>query len=144
MQKKESFFINILSESNIIYLQQFINSFPFYVILVDENHNIVTANEKVLNFTKQPIKDIIGKYCPKVIHGIDHPFEGCPLEEAVQKNKSIEKEFYDYKNNRWLLSCIYKTKFVSSDGLKIYLHVVQDITDKKKAIEKYIYIASLN
>ena len=34
--------------SDLTDMQEVMNSFPFYVILVDENHNIVMANNKPL------------------------------------------------------------------------------------------------
>jgi putative nucleotidyltransferase with HDIG domain/PAS domain S-box-containing protein len=119
-----------------ISLQKILDSFPYYVILVDENHNIVMVNDKVYAMTKKSQSEIIGNYCPSVIHGIDHPFYGCPLEEAVKKDRSIEKEIYDPVSGRWLLSCIYLTNCKTEGGLKIFLHATQDITEKKEAQEE--------
>jgi putative nucleotidyltransferase with HDIG domain/PAS domain S-box-containing protein len=118
-------------------MQEVMDSFPFYVILVDENHNIVMVNNKVNILTGKNHDEIIGKYCPKVIHGMkmNHPFPGCPLEEAVEKGCSVEKELFDPNSKRWILSCIYITNCITKDGLKIYLHIIQDITEKKEALE---------
>ena len=63
-------------------ISEILDALPFYVLLVDENHNILQANSKVREHLNVEPREIIGKYCPKVIHGIDGPFEGCPLEEA--------------------------------------------------------------
>ena len=72
-----------------------LNALPNYAILVDEDHNVLEANDTVYRNLALERKDIIGKYCPKVIHGYDHPFPGCPLEEAAEKNSPIERELYD-------------------------------------------------
>ncbi len=68
---------------------------PFYVLLVDENHYILEANNAVYTHLGVKRGDILGKYCPKVIHGLQQPFPGCPLEEAAQKNQSVERELFD-------------------------------------------------
>lgn len=125
----------IFNISNLTDMQEVMDSFPFYVILVDENHNIVMVNNKVNILTGKNHDEIIGKYCPKVVHGIEHPFPGCPLEEALEKGCSIERELFDPHSKRWILSCIYITNCITKDGLKIYLHIVQDITEKKEALE---------
>ncbi|MBE3100898.1 MAG: HD domain-containing protein [Firmicutes bacterium] len=123
------------NSSDLTDMQEVMDSFPFYVILVDENHNIVMVNNKVNILTGKNHDEIIGKYCPKVVHGIDHPFPGCPLEEALEKGCSIERELFDPNSKRWVLSCIYITNCITKDGLKIYLHIIQDITEKKEALE---------
>ena len=121
--------------SDLTDMQEVMNSFPFYVILVDENHNIIMVNNKINIATGKTHDEIIGNYCPKVMHGMDHPFPGCPLEEALEKGCSVERELFDPNSKRWILSCIYITNCITEDGLKIYLHIIQDITEKKEALE---------
>src|SRR4030042_3904277 len=101
--------LDILDLANLNNLQEVLNSFPFYVILVDENHNIVMVNNKVNISTGKTHDEIIGKYCPKVIHGMNQPFPGCPLEETLEKGCSVEREIFDPISKRWILSCIYIT-----------------------------------
>jgi len=127
--------LDILDLANLNNLQEVLDSFPYYVILVDENHNIVMVNNKVNIITGKTQEEIIGKYCPKVIHGMDHSFPGCPLEEALEKGCSVERELFDPISKRWILSCIYITNCISKEGFKIYLHFIQDITEKKEALE---------
>ena len=47
----------------------FLEAFPCYVLLVDEQHRILQANSAVRGGLGVELKDIIGEYCPKVIHG---------------------------------------------------------------------------
>ena len=63
----------------------FIDSFPFYALLVDSDHHILMANKIIKKITNLNDEQLIGKFCPKVIHGIDTHFPGCPLEEAISK-----------------------------------------------------------
>ncbi len=83
------------------------------------------------------VKDIIGAYCPKLMHGLNHAFPGCPLEEAVEKNnQAVEKELYDSENRRWFKSAVYPTGRTTANGEPIFLHTVLDITAQKLAEEE--------
>lgn len=64
-------------------LSDILDAFPFYVMLVDERHYILQANRAVWTELGMNPRDIVDKYCPAVIHGIDKPVDNCPLEEAV-------------------------------------------------------------
>ncbi len=113
-----------------------LDALPFYVLLVDEDHNILDANEAVNSHLGVKRKDIIGKYCPQVVHGIDHPFHGCPLEESAEKNIAIEREIFDKETQRWVKSSIYPTKVLTPEGKKIFLHMVTDVTERRQAQEQ--------
>ncbi|MFH1032140.1 MAG: ATP-binding protein [Chloroflexota bacterium] len=112
------------------------DALPSYVMLVDDCHNILSANRAVQTHLGVEPEAIIGKYCPKVIHGLDEPFSGCPLEEAAEKGQAIEREVFDEKTQRWLLSAVYPTKATTSQGTRVFLHTVTDITDRKRAEEQ--------
>ncbi|MBI5554374.1 MAG: hypothetical protein HY920_00785 [Elusimicrobia bacterium] len=118
-----------------------VKALPFYVLLVDERHYILFANKAVKEQLPVNLGKILGRYCPKVIHGLNKPFPGCPLEEAVNSGQSLEKVFFDSKSGRWLNSAVYPTRRLTAAGRKIFVHFVQDITDcppveqlKQKAI----------
>ena len=123
------------NSSDLTDMQEVLDSFPYYVFLVDENHNIIMVNNKINIVTGKTDDELIGKYCPKIMHGMNQPFPGCPLEEALKKRCSVERELFDPNSKRWVLSCIYITNCITKDGLKIYLHITQDITEKKEALE---------
>jgi len=116
-------------------VQKIINIFHYFIIIVDEDHNILLANDAVLNATGKNIEDIKGCYCPKVIHGIDEPFPGCPLEEALEKGHYIEKDLLDPFYEKWVSSAIYPMNCKTQDGKKILFHIAYDITDRKRAEE---------
>ncbi len=118
---------------NILDIQ---DALPFYVLLVDEDHHIWQANQAVRTQLGVDPKDIIGKYCPKVIHGVDGPFDGCPLEEAAKAGQVVERDLLDPKSGRWLRSGIYPTKGLTPNGKRLFFHMVLDITDRKQAEEQ--------
>jgi PAS domain S-box-containing protein len=113
-----------------------LDALPFYVLLVDKDHYILEANSAVYTYLGVKREDILGKYCPLVIHGLEHPFDGCPLEEAAEKNQAIERELFDPKSGRWITSAIYPTTALTQDGKIIFFHMVTDITERKQAEEQ--------
>jgi PAS domain S-box-containing protein len=107
------------SEENLaarISIVDILDAVPFYVLLVDADHNIIEANKAVYRHLGVKREDILGQYCPKVIHGLDHPFHGCPLEEAAEKNKAIQREIFDENTGRWVVSAIYPTRSLTRQG----------------------------
>ena len=113
-----------------------IDAFPFYIMLVDANHHILRANEAVRCHLGLNPEQIVGKYCPQVVHGLDHPFPGCPLEEAVKQGHFIERELFDHKSAQWLKSAIYPTRYRTREGQAVFLHMLYDITETKQAQEE--------
>jgi PAS domain S-box-containing protein len=113
-----------------------LDAFPFYVMLVDEHHHILQANIAVRAQLGVTPKDIVGKYCPSVIHGLDRPIDACPLEEALKINQAVEREIFDAVSRRWTRSAIYPIRGSTADGSRIFFHMVTDITDRKEAEEQ--------
>jgi len=105
-------------------------------MLIDENHYILQANRAVLTYLGLEPKAIVGKYCPKAIHGLDEPYFGCPLEEAVEKGEAVVREVLDPGTRRWVNSAIYPTGTFTTTGKRVFLHMVTDITERKKAEEQ--------
>lgn len=122
------------SESDVISAQfaGILDSLPFYVLLVDSKHHIQFANKAMRLSLGLSLEEITGRYCPEVVHGLDHPYEGCPVREAV-KGQMFEKEHYAEELGCWLLLTAYPTGCKTKDGLDIFYHTVRDITDQKMA-----------
>ena len=117
-------------------IKNVIDALPFYVLMVDCDHKVVMANETLYTTFQLDPKDVVGAYCPKVIHGLDCPFLGCPVEKACELQESVEVELYDESQDSWMQSGAYMTNMVTVDNKQIFLHVVSDITEKKKADEE--------
>lgn len=112
-------------------LQDIMDAFPYYMMLVDSEHNLLFANRRLREDLGINPEDIIGQYCPRVIHGMDTPYPGCPLEIAAKENRVVEVEFYDQDHNTWGLSSVYPTNLKGRDGSAIYFHSFRDITARK-------------
>ena len=106
------------------------------MILVDEDHHILQANAAVREQLGLTPEEIVGKYCPKVIHGSDEPWYACPLEEAAETGQAVEREVLDRATGRWVRSAIYPTAGLTPDGRRIYFHTVADITEAKQVEEQ--------
>ena len=113
-------------------LQDIFDALPYYVLLVDSDHRIVMANKAVTAAHGVAFDALNGQYCPKAIHGVEHAFPGCPLEEAVRCGGSVEKELYDAQYGVWLESVVYPTNYETDDGRKVFYHTARDITARKK------------
>jgi PAS domain S-box-containing protein len=110
-----------------------LDSLPFYVLLVDQNHRILLANRATRNALGMRPKEIIGEYCPRLVHGIEEgSYPGCPLEEAVETQEPVEREYYDKEEDRWLKIAMYPTTAWTVDGEKVYFHMIEDITRIKE------------
>jgi PAS domain S-box-containing protein len=109
-----------------------LDALPFYVLLLDEHHQILQANSAVREQLGLKPEAVVGKYCPTLIHGVDEPWYACPLEEAVEKGKAVEREAVDRASGRWIRSAVYPTGSFTPDGRRIYFHTVSDITDAKQ------------
>lgn len=124
LRMKEMLFTNV---------RHILDALPFYAMLVDEDHRILMANKTVeVKLGFDPDK-IVGKYCPKVIHGYSSPYPGCPLEDAVKEGHAVEKKLYDKPSKRWLSSAVYPIENIhTKKGKKIYLHFARDITEQER------------
>ena len=128
---------NFLNDTIKETLQSFINFFPFYVMLIDEDHHIQLANNAILDKLKMDPTAVVGCYCPSKIHGLDSPFPGCPLEASKSFLKAIEREFYFKEEDRWVRSTAYPTNFFTAESKRLFIHLTIDITAQKNAENKF-------
>ena len=110
-----------------------LQALPGYVLLIDEEHRVLWANKEAQAIFALGSKDYLGVYCPKVVHGSESTWPGCPLEEAALKRQPAEREIYDEKNGRWLASAVYPMQGITPDGHRVFLHTVSDISASKRA-----------
>lgn len=112
-------------------VQALIDALPFYVLLVDDAHHVLQANAVTGQALGVPIAELVGAYCPRAVHGLGHAYPGCPLEESCATGKPREVELYDEQSGRWVSSGVYPTNVATSEGRKLVVHVVRDVTDRK-------------
>ncbi len=136
IQRQENVGQTINLDQTGIDVQTFLDFFPLYVMLIDAGHRILFANKATRRDLHVDPEQILGGYCPKVVHGVDEPYPGCPLEEAIEKGHAVEKEFLNPETGRWVSSAIYPTERRTREGAEIFLHLISDITKRKEAEEE--------
>jgi len=124
---------NILTEKDLELFQMMFDSLDFYVLMLDETHHILFANAAVEKSLDRRPEELLGKYCPSAVHNVEGRFPGCPLEMAVESGMIESVEIFDAGKNKWLDARIYPTRFRTAPGTKVYLHLTQDITEKRTA-----------
>lgn len=119
------------TEECLAFWVQVMDALPFYAMLIDADHRIVAHNRAVCDHRGDC--EILGQYCPRVIHGTDHPYPGCPLEDAVARGTAVEREFHDAPTDRWSYSAVFPTRVTDAQGRALFFHVARDITDDVRA-----------
>jgi PAS domain S-box-containing protein len=107
-----------------------VEALPFYVMVIDQSHRILIANREIVKASGLSASQLRGAFCPKVIHGTDEPFPGCPLEEAVCHGRAVSKEFFLADEGRWIRTEVFPFSLPGESEV-VYLHIAQDITEFK-------------
>jgi PAS domain S-box-containing protein len=94
------------------------NRSDVYTVLIDEDFNIIKANEKM----KKELGDIEGKKCYHVLHSLSYPPEYCPA--LVMREETSTNLSYEPKLGKLVRI---KTRSIVIDGLKYTLHVIEDV-----------------
>lgn len=134
-EDQRRFSIGVVDRDIPLGLKEVMDALPFYAMLIDESHHILFANKAVETYLGVDSAKLIGEYCPKAIHNLDQPFPGCPLEEAAEKNRILERELFEQNSGQWMRSAIYPTEHKTERGHRIFVHMVHDITEQKQAQE---------
>jgi HD-GYP domain-containing protein (c-di-GMP phosphodiesterase class II) len=109
-----------------------LEAMPGFAMLVTDDHRIVEANAAVRSAVA-PGARVEGAYCPRLVHGVDGPFPGCPLERACLEGCPIETDIQDPATGRWMTTGAYPTSLLTQDGRRVYLHAASDATTRKQA-----------
>ena len=110
-------------------VQGVLDSFPHYVMIIDEDHRILAANHAVQRDLGVLPEEILGQFCPSAVHGLSTPFPGCPLELAVMKDEDVERIHYDEQRDMWVKTAVYPTGYSCSEGRRLFLHTAEQISE---------------
>ncbi|MBI5485982.1 MAG: GAF domain-containing protein [Deltaproteobacteria bacterium] len=120
-------------------LELVLDALPDVAMLVDSGHRILYANQACRSAVNLRLEELVGAFCPQVMHGLGTPYPGCPLEESVAGGcVAVGKEVYLTEIGRWVYSGVYPTGELTSEGKPIFLHTVRDITDAKVQEERLL------
>jgi len=104
------------------------------VSIIDLDGNISQCNAATLSLFNIKEEDIKGKKCFELVHGTKDFVDDCPL---VWMKDSRQPESMTFKKNELWLEVNVDPIFNSKDELVGAVHVVSDITDRKKAEKEH-------
>src|SRR5512146_1634477 len=93
-----------------------LDSFPDAAMLITESHHIALANATSLHHLQRSQSGLCGEYCPRVVHGRDTPFPGCPLEASIRTGEVTDSELRETEGDRWVRAVISPTPFLDQMG----------------------------
>ncbi|GEM_PF-3437947 len=116
-------------------IQLLMDKLPFFILLIDNEHNIYYANNAVAKFLNKSHGEIQGKYCPMLIHGKKCAVDECTLEKSLRTGTWSNTEYKDERSGRWLKTFICPTDLKTNSGKKLYYHTARDITEQKAVLQ---------
>lgn len=125
MQDSDRLFQGMSKET----LQDLIDALPFYVMVIDSGHIIRLVNAFTLETFNAEAEHLIGQRCTRIVHGCAWDFPGCPLEEAIKRGGSVERELWDPASGEWFKSSIHPLP--GRDGEQLFLHFSRNISAEK-------------
>jgi PAS domain S-box-containing protein len=111
-------------------LENIFRSISDMVFITDPDYTIRTVNEAVVNRIGLPKKDIIGRKCYQVFHGMDEPWEACPHHKTMDDRQPHVEEVEDPHLNATFISST-APMFDSEGSFQGTVHVVRDISELK-------------
>jgi len=103
-------------------------------LILDREHNILQANQRVLQLTGKSAEELLGKKCFDIFHEAKTASHKCPLESLLVDGRAgpVEREI-DALEGVFLVSC---TPVLDDEArIQKIIHIATDITERKRAEE---------
>ncbi len=105
-----------------------------WVSVIDLDYRILRSNRSGEKFLSVPLGEMIGQTCYSLVHGLEKPIPGCPLQKMLQTHQRETVDLYVQAMNRWLRISV--DPVMDQDGnLTKAVHIVRDISEQKKMEE---------
>ena len=104
------------------------------VSIHDLDRNILRANNALGDLLGRAPEELVKEKCYRALHGLSEPKEDCPLTRCLTSKKPERSEYYEPHLQRWL-SITTSPIFDEKGEVARIVHVVRDITERKKAEE---------
>ncbi len=127
------------SSSN--YLQAIIDSLEDELMVVDRDYHIIQANEAVLSRRGKRRREVIGKYCYEISHGVPEfcrpPHHNCPVKVVWETRKPTRAThvhiYYDNGEKRERYVDIIASPITDSHGnVSAVTELMRDVTEIKE------------
>jgi PAS domain S-box-containing protein len=113
-------------------LSDVFNAMGNLIFVVDKDNVIVRVNDACASFLKSNPKDIIGRKCYEIMHGLSAPLTNCPMELTKRDGIPHIEEVNDPHIGVPLLVAS-SPIFVKDHRMVGVVHVAKDISNIKKA-----------
>ncbi len=107
------------------------NSFADIVTLQDVDFRLVKVNQAVCEHLDAPRKEILGRYCYELFHGVEKPCLDCPLLDTQESLEPCSREMRHEKMGKTFLVSAAPV-FDEQGKLEYLAHVAKDITQQKQ------------
>lgn len=110
------------------------DAIPDLVFILDRHHRIRRANRAAAERLGLPFKELVGRPCYEVMHGLPEPPSWCPHVRTLQDGGAHQAEAREERAGGWFL--VTTTPLWSPTGrLAGSVHVARDISERKAAEE---------
>jgi transcriptional regulator with PAS, ATPase and Fis domain len=63
------------------------------VLIIDRDYNIENINYSGLSLLGKSKKEVVGKKCYQIVHGVDSPGEYCPFRKVLKTKKCHQQTY---------------------------------------------------
>ena len=105
------------------------NAMSDWVCILGKDHKIIQSNKACESIINLSHDQVVGRLCCEIVHGMDIPILGCPLEKAIKSNRMESMEFKT-GDNRWLQITVDPIETRANNDR--FVHIVRDITEGKE------------
>jgi PAS domain S-box-containing protein len=106
----------------------------------DVDYRIVGSNSAFRNMLGGV--EVLGQKCYHTVHCTEGPHDDCPMQKTLKTGKSEESEIYEPRLEKHLLVRTDPVKDSSGNVVRV-VHVVEDITERKRAEENIRRLAAI-
>jgi PAS domain S-box-containing protein len=108
------------------------NAIGSAIWMLDDKHIIKRSNKAAGEIFHLPVSEMIGKPCWEIVHKTSQPIPQCPIVQASQTKK---RESLDLPIGQQWFEIVVDVIFDASGRLIGYIHILSDITGRKRAEE---------
>jgi PAS domain S-box-containing protein len=118
------------------------NSISDFVSIQDRDSRLVKVNKAYADLFKMKPQELIGRVCHNVVHGTDEPCFDCPHQKTIVTKKASRLEYFEERFNAYL-EVSTSPIFDANNEVVGTVHIVKDITERKKVEEAFREAAKL-
>jgi PAS domain S-box-containing protein len=118
------------------------DAMPEGVSIHAPDRTILRVNRSLCRLLGKGEEEIVGRKCHAIFHGMEGPVSHCPVERTRQTGCKEQAEFYETGLERWL-SVSSSPVFDDAGHLIRIVHVVSDVTERKRAEQQRATIAEI-